>query len=443
MVDTKIIIERAKQVHGDKYDYSKTIYTGSNNKICIICPEHGEFWMKSGNHINGKQGCPQCGLLKRAQTRSKTTQQFISEAQKKHNYLYDYSKVSYVNDATKVCIICPEHGEFWQTPTSHLQGNGCPLCNGGAKYTKETFINKAIKIHGNKYDYSKVEYKNATTKVCIICPEHGEFWQTPATHLKGSGCPKCVGKNKTTQSFIEHSNIVHNNKYDYSKVEYKGAFKKVCIICPEHGEFWQTPHSHLRGSGCAKCFYERAQDITKQCANEFVEKAIKIHGDKYDYSKVEYKNATTKVCIICPEHGEFWQTPNKHLNGNGCFKCKESKLEEKMRLYLEAYKISYIQEKKFDGLNARRFDFFLPEYNTAIECQGLQHFKPVEFFDNTKFSLTEYSDKEKNIWCNRNNVKILYFINKEHYELVPFNNGIYTIENTFFDLDKLNLFLKI
>lgn len=149
-----------------------------------------------------------------------------------------------------------------------------------------------------------------------------------------------------------------------------------------------------------------------------------------------------KYVLFVQNTENFWQTPNKHLNGNGCFKCKESKLEEKMRLYLEAHKISYIQEKKFDGLNTRRFDFFLPEYNIAIECQGLQHFKPVEFFDNAKFPLTEYSDKEKNIWCNRNNVKILYFINKEHYELVPFNNGIYTIENTFFDLDKLNLFLK-
>lgn len=123
---------------------------------------------------------------------NKTTQEeFISKAREVHGDKYDYSKVEYKGNKNKVCIICPEHGEFWQLPSSHLKGAGCPNCSGNKKYTTKEFIEKARKIHGDKYDYSKVEYVNSETKVCIICPEHGEFWQKPARHLMGQGCPNC------------------------------------------------------------------------------------------------------------------------------------------------------------------------------------------------------------------------------------------------------------
>ena len=151
---------------------------------------------------------------------------FINKAKKVHGDKYDYSKVDYVNSQTKVCIICPEHGEFWQTPAEHVRGKSCPLCanikRGSKKrLTIEEFINKAKKVHGNKYDYSKVEYKNASTKVCIICPEHGEFMQIPMAHINGEGCPKCAGKMLKTEDIIKKFKQVHGWKYDYSKVEYK------------------------------------------------------------------------------------------------------------------------------------------------------------------------------------------------------------------------------
>ena len=187
------------------------------------------------------------------------------------------------------------------------------------KKTKEEFIAKAREVHGDKYDYSKVEYVGALTKVCIICPEHGEFWQEANSHLRGQGCPKCKYEKQTssTEEFIQKAHKVHGDKYDYSKVEYVGALTKVCIICPEHGEFWQIPSAHLRGQGCPKCKAKKQTCTT----DEFIAKAKKIHGDKYDYSKVNYVNRKTKVCIICPKHGEFWQTPNHHLSGCGCPKC--------------------------------------------------------------------------------------------------------------------------
>lgn len=121
------------------------------------------------------------------------------------------------------------------------------------KKTKEQFLEQCLNKFGSKYDYSKVEYINTKTKVCIICPIHGEFWQTPEQHLKGKGCPKCLGKNLTTQDWIKQANIVHNNKYIYSKTNFKKGHEKVIITCPIHGDFEQQATSHLQGSGCSKC----------------------------------------------------------------------------------------------------------------------------------------------------------------------------------------------
>ena len=298
------------------------------------------------------------------------------------------------------------------------------------KVNTQSFIEKAKFIHCDKYDYSKVEYKSAREKVCIICPEHGEFWQTPTNHLSGNGCPVCADlsrvKNKslTKDEFIEKARKIHGDKYDYSKVEYKNYMTKVCIICPEHGEFWQKPNNHLSGYGCKKCANEMLSQMKRSNKDKFVEKARKIHGDKYDYSKVEYVNSRTKVCIICPMHGEFWQTPNKHLSGEGCPGCKETKLEKEVRMLLEEHNIRFVYDKTQKWLPKQRLDFYLPDYNTAIECQGIQHFEPVDFtssgYDEAVkiFLKTKKSDLLKKKRCIENNVKILYYSNIEHYDMV-------------------------
>lgn len=339
---TEMFVEKSREIYGDKYDYSKVVYKKMLEKVCIICPEHGEFWQTPLNHLEGS-GCPKCS------GRNKTTEDFIAKARKVHGNKYDYSKVVYKNATEKVCIICPEHGEFWQNPTSHLKGFGCRKCSAQAlskKVRKDTtdFIAEAKTVHGDKYDYSKVEYVNSNTKVCIICPEHGEFWQSPSNHLKGKGCPKCIGRHKSTEDFIASAKKVHGDKYDYSKTEYVNASTKVCVICPEHGEFWQDPNSHLAGRGCPKC----VREVTS--LEDFLAKAKRVHGDKYDYSKVEYVNATTKVCIICPEHGEFWQTPNKHLGGSNCPKCvggakftKEDFVTEANKVHNNKYDYSKVE----------------------------------------------------------------------------------------------------
>ena len=198
-------------------------------------------------------------------SKKSTTGEFISKSKLIHGDKYDYSKVEYVNNHSKVCIICPEHGEFWMRPKNHLQGNNCPKCSSTAKLSTEEFVNMAKKIHNDRYDYSKVNYINCQTKVCIICPEHGEFWQKPIYHLSGGGCNRCYGNcRKTTEEFIEQSKKIHNNKYDYSKVEYKNNSTKVCIICKKHGEFWQIPTSHLNGEGCPMCNHSKLENEVKE-----------------------------------------------------------------------------------------------------------------------------------------------------------------------------------
>ncbi len=276
------------------------------------------------------------------------------------------------------------------------------------KLTTEDFINKARIIHGDKYDYSKVNYINAKTKVCIICPEHGEFWQEASSHLSNHGCPKCSGfEVLNTVDFINKARIVHGDKYDYSKVEYVRNNIKVKLICPEHGLFLKSPNNFLGGQGCPYCSKYKSN-------KEFIEESKIIHGDKYDYSEVKYINNYTKVCIICPKHGRFYQSPNLHLRGCGCPGCKESKGERKIRNYLVRRNINYIQNKEcLIFLEGLRPDFYLPDYNLIIEYDGEQHFKPVQFGNmtaseaDTRFKYTLLKDAQKEKLCEENKVKLL------------------------------------
>ena len=359
-------------------------------------------------------------------------EQFIEKARKIHGDKYDYSKVNYINSQTKVCIICPEHGEFWQTPHSHLIKHGCCLCGKNKKNYKSTklfFVEKARKIHGDKYNYSKVNYINNRTKVCIICPEHGEFWQTPSSHLSNRGCNKCSKPVNNTETFIEKAREVHGDKYDYSKVNYINNQTKVCIICHEkdnngneYGEFWQTPANHLSGKGC----YRLSKDVNDKnkilSTEQFIEKAKKVHDDKYDYSKVSYINSKTPVCIICHrkdkngnEHGEFWQMPNKHISEKeGCPKCNYSNLERDVENLLKQNNISYKKEFSPKWANKKRYDFCIEEKKILIECQGIQHYKSIEYFGGeNEYKKRIKNDKKKKKLAKENGYKLIYYTEKK------------------------------
>ena len=282
------------------------------------------------------------------------------------------------------------------------------------------FIEKAKGKHGDKYDYSLVKYKNAKTKVKIICSEHGEFEQVPDNHIRRSGCPKCGGsKKQTLEEFISKAKQIHTDKYDYSKVEYINNSTKVTIICPEHGEFEQTPKQHLI-SGCWKCGVIERSESRKLNTDDFISRAKEVHGDYFNYDKTIYTGHRNKVIIICPKHSEFEQKANGHLNGQGCPVCRESKGERKIRLWLEASSFEFIPQYRFNDCKYKRplpFDFYLPDYNMCIEYDGEQHFKETMFSSNNELDEIMKKDSLKNKYCRNNNIKLLRIKYTEYKEI--------------------------
>ena len=247
-------IKESKIIHGDKYDYSHSIYLNNKIKVDIICPEHGIFKQIPTKHINSKQGCPKCATIRTHNRQRKSKEDFISESKTIHGNKYDYSLVTYNNFNENVSIICPKHGIFEQRPSNHLSGKGCKYCGGTSKLDKTLFIYKSKNIHGDKYDYSLVNYINGSTKIKIICAEHGIFEQTPNNHLsKEQGCYKCLDRIYNSETFIKKSMLVHNDIYNYSLTNYITIDTPVKIICKKHGIFEQKPNSHLRNIGCPSC----------------------------------------------------------------------------------------------------------------------------------------------------------------------------------------------
>lgn len=250
------------------------------------------------------------------------------------------------------------------------------------KITREKFLEKVIKLHGLKYDYTFVDYVNNTTKIKIICQIHGMFLQRPVNHLKGKGCDKCGGTSDlTAEKFKEKCIKIHNKKYDYLLTEYKSYNSKIIIICPDHGIFFQTPRNHLQGRGCPKC--GKTNVISTQ---EFIEKASKVHKEKYDYCLSNYINAKTKVKIICRTHGEFKQIPSDHFNGRGCSKCKY-RISKKETAWLDS--LNVLKEYRQISLimsSGKRYevDAFDPINNTVYEFNGdYWHGNPMKFDGDT------------------------------------------------------------
>jgi hypothetical protein len=296
----------------------------------------------------------------------------------------------------------------------------------------ERFIKNAISVHGNKYTYENVNYKNNHSKINITCLTHGNFQAVPKNHLKGYGCSKCSGNEKLNiESFIEKAKLLHGNKYDYSKSVYTNAFNKLIIICPEHGEFKTTARNHYyKGYGCKKCGYRNPYN--KHNTEYFIEQAVSIHGDKYDYSAVQYNGCDKHVIIICKKHNKFSQQASSHINGHGCRKCGASTGEKLINTILTNYNINFVHQKMFkDCINPKtngklKFDFYLPDINACIEFDGYQHFAPVKYWGgNANLEKTQYRDQVKNDYCTNNNISLLRIKYNENVEKVV-NNFLFS-----------------
>lgn len=234
----------------------------------------------------------------------------------------------------------------------------------GKHLTNDEYIKKVISVHNDRYDLSKINYKNSKTQIEVICKTHGSFFRYPSNFLQGIGCIKCNDhhtkhKNNYKEEFIKNVNIIHNNFYTYLKVDYKNLHTKIIITCPKHGDFLQLPHKHLYDKcGCPICGIEN-QKTTK---DEFVKKGNKIHNNKYDYSKFEYTNIHTKSTIICKIHGKFKQSPNVHIIlKSGCPKCGLITIGNKKR----GNTLRFLQQVKNKNNHKIKYDYSLVDYKLS------------------------------------------------------------------------------
>ena len=317
----------------------------------------------------------------------KTTEDFILEATKLHDGKYNYNKTVYCGAKEKVIITCPIHGDFSQYPTNHLRPCGCPGCTGEAIRKGRGFgvdgnfdIAAAKLRHGDKYDYSAVVFGGNKVKVSIGCPEHGVFLQTPEKHLAGNGCPQCAverladERRLTTEQFIKLATVKHDGKYTYEKSEYTGGRDVLTVTCPEHGDFEQKASNHLAGKGCKKCADIRTGASQFVGKDGFVTHARSVHGDKYNYDKVEYISAMETVIITCPEHGDFKQRPNNHTQGQCCPKCSAtfgpSRAETELFEFIKALAPDAVQSDR-TILGGKELDILVPSKQLAFEFNGL------------------------------------------------------------------------
>lgn len=248
----------------------------------------------------------------------------------------------------------------------------------------------------------------------------------------------------TKEEFINKANKIHKSGlYDYSNSNYIDYNTPLTIFCNKHRvEFKQTPNKHIsKGRGCPKCGKEKSNETVRLKKEKyFFNESLKIHNNKYDYSEVNYVNSHTKVIIICPIHGEFYQTPNDHLNNHGCSKCNQSKLEKEVKVFLINSNLKFEEQYKPEWLGKQTLDFYLTEYDIAIECQGLQHFEKVEHFGGKyEFEKILERDKRKNNLCIKNNVKLYYYHNNKKLKF----NYLYNEINTFNNTNKIKDYLKI
>lgn len=381
---TEEFILLANLRHGNRYDYSKSIYTGSKNKITIICSKegHGEFFQIPGNHTKFKPtGCPKCNNIASLDRKRKPVDKFIAEAISVHGEKYDYSNITH--NAKKYIIICKEHGEFLQNSTHHIKRRqGCPACGiikigDKSRKSVDKFIAEAISVHGNKYIYDEVVYINTDINVIIKCPIHGIFHQKPSSHIgvQKQGCPDC---------------------------------------------------------GIIKCALSNT--LTTE---EFILKSQMVHGDLYDYSLTQYINTKERVIIICKEHGRFTQISNHHLSGNGCMLCK-NKTEGKLKKWLEDNEFNIEYQKKFDWCVNNKgtslpYDFYIPKLNIIIELDGEQHFFQVSKWKSP--IETQERDEFKMNCANANNISVIRI-----YQLDVWND---TNDWEFNLLDAINEYTKV
>lgn len=353
---TEDFIKEAREVHGDRYDYSKTVYTKANKEVVITCREHGDFKMLPYNHVSVGCNCPECSNVAKL-----TEERFLKRAHEKFGNRFDYSLVNYINSDVEIKIRCNSCGTiFPQTPNNHLQSlqGGCPTCRykyvaDAEKIPFDEFVKRARKAHGDKYAYHEETYTDISSKTTITCKKHGDFEQYAITHVNGCGCDKCANE----------------------------AIGKSLML---------------------------NTDIFRQRVKE-------RYGDRFDLTDTVYKGWDENVTIKCNTCGEYFeQRPNNFLRGSGCPNCNLSYGETKIKFFLEDCNIDFKQhyalpnEDLFCSNKKLFVDFFLPDLNTIIEFNGDQHYRPVEIWGGKEqFEKQQRRDNAVRSYCEEHKITLI------------------------------------
>lgn len=371
--------------------------------------------------------------------RRSNTKEFIEKCLNFGLIEFDYSKVNYINNSTKVSIGCPKHGFFEITPNEFLSKNQkikCPTCRNEIrfqkyghfklKYTEKEYldkIHKNLKNENINLDLSDLRHSYATEKIKIHCNIHGDFYIAANSFVEYCDCKYCKKERTKKELNLKKMNVfLEKAKKKYPNIDYsiikpceKEKTEQYDIICPEHGKVRVFSDTFLK-KGCPFCddpnvkYRHTRRDYTQE---QFLYEIKKVYGDKFDTSNTVYKNWNTKVKLVCPKHGEFLREPWRLIKEHrGCPKCNESLIEKDLMKYLDEIKLKYVyQYRNKEILGLKTLDFFLPDYNIAIECHGRQH-----FFENSIFNIQNLTreeiinhDKEKYNMCLEKNLKVFYF----------------------------------
>ena len=434
---TKQWVAKAKIIHGDKYDYSKTKYINSKTKVTVTCSRHGDFEINPSNHIQPtlRRGCKGCSggkILNFDNSTKKLSQnEFLKRVKGATTKNLDFSKSIYNGQRETVKVICKIHGEFEAWPHNLFAGQSCPSCASietGKKHRVDPIvITERLNSHfGSKYEIDQNSIKMVTKKIKLKCEKHGWFDGLLSNLLQSSGCPICTSqrvakirnkKNTLTKGqIIKRFKLVHGDRYDYSSIEPNGTISVVKIKCEKHGVFEQKVSTHFSGKGCPDCGLEQKAVNATLGQGEIYQRLIDLNGKIFVYPPNCGLSLLNPMPIICREHGLFYQPLRIHLKGNGCSECSQSLGAKRVSNWLREHGIEYQVEfnipagKKGQPLRA---DFFLPDYDLFIEYDGEQHFRPVSLYSTNEetalevFNQQKERDKAKDDWIRQNGFDLL------------------------------------
>ncbi len=363
-------------------------------------------------------------------SRIKTTEEFIEAARKIHGDKYNYDEVVYTKSKNRVKIWCNSCQKYFdQTPDSHLRGKGCRFCASKKKaqkwsYDTTKFVKKAEEVHGKgKYDYSDTVFSGIDNYVTIRCLKHGLFTQTAHNHLKGHGCKECANDllSETRRTpFLDAIKKVDNRFYPITPIqEYKNSNSPIYATCPVHGEFKTTIHDLLENKYCCPDCAHSAVGFGRRYDADKFQEVLNNRGLGGSFKVLDYETSDKPANIQCLSCGSvFTRSPNGLLSNPRCPNCYERKssyrLEELVQGLLNNSGIFFEKQKTFSWLKRTNrplsLDFYIPKYNLAIECQGLQHFQPVEYFGGEeRFKIVLQNDTTKFDLCRQHGVRLLYF----------------------------------